>query len=175
MKEITSNKKYVLSLVDPDEVFDILGKSDGKGLFCRCIKGKYQAATHELKYLKVADIKNYIEDAKNNDPNEFIIFYRVAEKTTKDDSEDVLPPCKELLTFNIDGIDITIPRAVCWKAKQVCSKGCDLTTYCPFFGRRNIEVGTGCRRILDAYANGQYKAHLLNSRPDSPNEYGDGV
>lgn len=83
MKEITSNKKYVLSLVDPDEVFDILGKSDGKGLFCRCIKGKYQAATHELKYLKVADIKNYIEDAKNNDPNEFIIFYRVAEKTTK--------------------------------------------------------------------------------------------
>lgn len=29
MKEIASNEKYVLSLVEPDEVFDILGKDDG--------------------------------------------------------------------------------------------------------------------------------------------------
>lgn len=157
MKEIASNGKYVLSLVDPDEVFDIFGKSDGKGLFCRCIKGKYQAATHELKYLKVTDIKNYIEYAKNNDPNEFVIFYRVAEKTTKDDSKDVLPPCKELLTFDIDGVKVTLSREDCFRAKRTCDGGCYLTTYCPFFGRRNIEVGTGCRRILDAYANGQYK------------------
>lgn len=157
MKEITSNKKYVLSLVDPDEVFDIFSKSDGQGLYCRVLKGKYQKATHELRYLKVCDIRNYIEAAKNNDPNEFIIFYRVKEKMTKDDGEDVLPPCKELLMFDIDGIKITIPRADCLKAKQVCDKGCYLTTYCPFFGRRNIEVGTVCRRILDAYANGQYE------------------
>lgn len=88
MKEIASNGKYVLSLVDPDEVFDIFGKSDGKGLYCRVLKGKYQKTTHELRYLKVCDIKNYIEAAKNNDPNEFIIFYRVTEKATNDDIEE---------------------------------------------------------------------------------------
>lgn len=157
MKEIASNEKYVLSLVEPDEVFDILGKDDGVGLFCRVIKGKYQKTTHDLRNLKVVDIKKYIEAAKNNDGYNFIIFYMVAEKTIKDDIKNVLPPCKELLTFNIDGVEITIPRADCWRAKQVCDKGCDLTTYCPFFGRRSIEVGAGCRRILDAYANGQYK------------------
>ena len=44
MKLITENEKWKLYLVDPDEVFDILGKSDGKGLFCRGIKGSFQAA-----------------------------------------------------------------------------------------------------------------------------------
>ena len=157
MKEITSNEKYVLSLVDPDEVFDIFSKSDGKGLFCRVLKGKYQKATHELRNLKVVDIKTYIEAAKNSNGYDFIIFYKVSEKTTNDDSEGVLPPCKELLTFDIDGVKVTLSREDCFRAKRTCDGGCYLSTYCPFFGRRNIEVGTGCRRILDAYANGQYK------------------
>lgn len=79
MKLITENEKWKLYLVDPDEVFDILGKSDGKGLFCRCVKGKYQQTTHELRNFKVAEIKTYIEAAKNSDGYDFIIFYRVVE------------------------------------------------------------------------------------------------
>ena len=71
--------------------------------------------------------------------------------------EDVPRHYKELLTFDIDGIKVKLSREDCWRAEQTCIGSCDLTTYCPFFGRRNIEVGTVCRRILDAYANGQYE------------------
>lgn len=145
MKEITSNKKYVLSLVDPDEVFDILGKSDGKGLFCRCIKGKYQAATHELKYLKVTDIKNYIEDAKNNDPNEFIIFYRVAEN--KGDIKKV----PEKVGITIDGVTFSFNVTALEEAKRICTSGpCGHKT-CP------LAMWQGCTHILNSYEKGNFK------------------
>ena len=123
MKEITRNEKYVLSLVDPDEVFDILGKTDGKGLFCRCIKGSYQAATHELKYLKVTDIKNYIEDAKNNDPNEFIIFYRIAEK--KGDRK---------LRFYNNGDYVEVVEKDILEAEKICTSGPCGSLPCPLPG-----------------------------------------
>lgn len=123
MKLITSNEKWKLYLVDPDEVFDILGKSDGRGLFCRCMKGKYQAATHELKYLKVSDIKNYITAAKNNDPNEFIIFYRVAEK--KGDRK---------FKVRIYDEDVDLAEKYILEADRACSSGPCAFQDCPLHG-----------------------------------------
>lgn len=139
MKLITSNEKWKLYLVDPDEVFDILGKSDGRGLFCRCMKGKYQAATHELKYLKVADIKNYIENAKNNNPNEFIIFYRVVEN--KRDRK---------LRFHADAYVEVIEKDIL-EAKKVCGSGPCGSRICPFNGL------DGCTRIIRMYAKGEFE------------------
>ena len=147
MKEITRNEKYILSLVDPDEVFDILGKSDGKSLYCRVLKGKYQKATHELKYLKVADIKRYIEYAKSNDPNEFIIFYRIVENRNEN----------PMLVFTIDGKKIKISKCDCIDAALACSKGRDMVSYCPFFRSRDIETHILCRKILKAFASGDYR------------------
>lgn len=147
MKEIASNKKYILSLVDPDEVFDILGEGNGQGLFCRVIKGKFQKATHELRYLKVCDIKNYIEVAKNNDHNDFIIFYRVVE------NRDENP----MLIFNVNNKRIKIQKDDCIDAALKCDKGCDMVSYCPFFGRKDIETHLMCSDILKAFAIGDYK------------------
>lgn len=140
MKEITRNEKYVLSLVDPDEVFNILGKSDGKGLFCRCIKGKYQAATHELKYLKVADIKNYITAAKNNDPNEFIIFYRVVENKGN-----------RRLRFHIHNEWVEGPEKDILEAEKICRSGPCGSQICPLHG-----IG-GCTVMIRMYDKGEFE------------------
>ena len=121
-----------------------------------CLDCAYYLNPDEKEFVKKA-INAAYEPRIDDLLRKFFTVYEENKEAAEAPIEDALPPCKELLTFDIDGIKITIPRADCWKAKQVCDKGCYLTTYCPFFGRRNIEVGTGCRRILDAYANGQYK------------------
>lgn len=140
MKLITENKKWKLYLVDPDEVFDILGKSDGKGLFCRVIKGKYQAATHELKYLKVSDIKNYIEYSKNNNPNDFIIFYRVVEN--KRDRR---------LRFHIHDEWVEGPEKDIIDAEKICKSGPCGSQICPLHG-----IG-GCTVMIRMYDKGEFE------------------
>lgn len=143
MKEITRNEKYVLSLVDPDEVFDIFSKSDGKGLYCRVLKGKYQKTTHELRNLKVVDIKTYIEAAKNNDGYDFVIFYRVAEKTTKDDPKYVrIFNDQTYSVFNVSDL---------MEAEKICGSGPCGETSCPLAKYRH------CWDILRKWHNGDYK------------------
>lgn len=156
MKKIASNEKYVLSLVDPDEVFDILGKGDTSDLYCRILKGSYQKATHLLKSLTVTTVKSYIEKAKDNNPNEFIIFYRVVE------NRDENP----MLTFIVDNKEIKIPKSDCIDAALKCDKGCDMVSYCPFFGRRDIETHLMCRNILEAFAIGDYMIDKEDDKND---------
>lgn len=141
MKEITSNKKYVLSLVDPDEVFDILGKSDGGGLFCRVLKGKFQKTTHELRNLKVVDIKTYIEAAKNND-YDFIIFYRVTEN--KGDRK---------LRFYNNGDYVEVAEKDILEAKKICCSGPCGSQLCPFHGH----MYGGCHELIKKYNRGEYE------------------
>lgn len=87
-------------------------------------------------------------------------FKTATAKTKKepeaDNKEFLSPAHNEILTFNIDGINVKLPRGDVWMARERCTGSCDLTTYCPFFGKQNIEVGDGCRRIFDAYDAGKY-------------------
>jgi hypothetical protein len=78
------------------------------------------------------------------------------DKLYKDNKEFLSPAHNEILTFNINDIKVKLSRGDVWMARERCTGSCDLTTYCPFFGKSNIEVGAGCRRIFDAYDAGQY-------------------
>ena len=116
-----------------------LGKSDGEGLFCRILKGKFQKATHEIRNLKVSDIKNYVSEAKNNDPKEFIIFYRVVEN--KGDRK---------LRFHADAYVEVIEKDIL-EAKKVCGSGPCGSRICPFNGL------DGCTRIIRMYDKGEFE------------------
>ena len=78
------------------------------------------------------------------------------ENGTTNNKEFLSPAHNEILTFNIDGINVKLPRGDVWMARERCTGSCDLTTYCPFFGKPNIQVGDGCRRIFDACDAGKY-------------------
>jgi hypothetical protein len=78
------------------------------------------------------------------------------DKLYKDDEEFLSPAHNEILTFNIDGIQVKVSRGDVWMARESCTGGCVFSSYCPFFGKPDIEVGAGCRRIFDAYDDGQY-------------------
>lgn len=140
MKEITSNEKYVLTLVDPDEVFDILGNGDGDDLYCRILKGSFQKATHLLKSLTVATVKCYIEKAKDNNPNEFIIFYRITEN--KRDRK---------LRIRFDDEDVELVEKDILESDRVCGSGPCGSQKCPLHEYRR------CWEMVDKYNNGEYE------------------
>lgn len=142
MKLITKNEKWKLYLVDPDEVFDILGNGDGKGLYCKILKGTFQKATHELRNLKVYDIKNYITAAKDNDPNEFIIFYRVVENKEN-----------RKLRFRVDDEIVEVPKKDILEAKKICTSGPCGSQRCPF----HVYMYPGCHNLISKYDKGDYE------------------
>lgn len=157
MKEIANNGKYILSLVDPDEVFDVLGEDDAVDLFCRVIKGCFHKATHDLRDLKVCDIKKYIEDAKSKNPNEFIIFYRVAEETTKG----------KYYAFTGSTAVVRIKADALEHADRCCNEyDCDdPKNPCPFKDGRAYDrfkdcFEHGCLDIFEKYHRGEYKIEI---------------
>lgn len=142
MKLITKNEKWKLYLVDPDEVFDILGNDNNEGLFCRILKGNFQKATHDLRTLKVCDIKNYITAAKNNNPNEFVIFYRVVEIKAG-----------RKLRFHNNGEYVEVTEKDILEAEKICGSGPCGSQPCPFHGY----MYGGCHITIDKYNRGEFE------------------